>query len=478
MPDIAACTTAGLGYRLCGRREITYDPELMSNQSIVETLSAVLPIHQANRDEIDYLWNYYKGNTPIFNKIKTVRPELNARISVNHAYQIVSFNVGYLLGEPIQYVSRSDDSSVLDGIGQLNAFMFEEDAGSVDVEVAEWFNICGTAYKIILPDGGETEPDSSPFEVYSLDPRNTFVVYSHDVSRRPLFAVSYVKNDRGAIVYSVYTRDRFYRVTNNEIVEEADNPCGEIPIIEYPANKARLGAFEIVLSLLDTINSVESNREDAIEQFVQAFMVFIGANIDAEKLTSLKDQGALLLPENADVKYLVQELNQTETQTFVNEMYQTILTICGLPNRNGGTSTSDTGSAVIYRDGWEDAESRAKKVEMLYKKSEKRLLRIALSLCRTLSDGFRDKDIKLSDIEIRFTRRNYENIQVKSQVLTTMLDNEKIARKLAFEVCGLFPDPDLAYKTSEDQYQEILRKEGENDAEDDSASLGNGTGSN
>ena len=471
-------TTAEIGLRLCGRREITYDPEKMADESIVETIKAVFPIHEQNRQEIDYLWRYYKGDTPIYGKTKTVREDLNEKVSVNHAYQIVSFNVGYLLGEPIQYVSRSDDPSVMEGIGKINSYMFEEDAGSVDVDVAEWFNVCGTAYKIILPDNENTEKDASPFEVYSLDPRYTFVVYSNDVSRRPLCAITYVtdgyKDNVKKTIYSVYTKDKFYKVIDDEIAEETENPCKEIPIIEYPANKARLGAFEIVISLLDSINLVESNRVDAIEQFVQAFMVFIGANIDHDKLLALKEEGALLLPENADVKYLVQELNQTQTQTLIDEMYQTVLTICGLPNRNGGTSTSDTGTAVVYRDGWEDAESRAKKTEMLYKKSEKRLLRVALTLCKVLSDI----NINLSDIEIRFTRRNYENIQVKSQVLTTMLDNEKIDRKLAFEVCGLFADPDLAYQLSEEQYQKSLKEGQTNAGQTDPASDGGGLGGN
>lgn len=34
-----------------------------------------------------------------------------------------------------------------------------------------------------------------------------------------------------------------------------------------------------------------------------------------------------------------------------------------MPNRNGNASTSDTGSAVIMRDGWSDAEARAKDSE-------------------------------------------------------------------------------------------------------------------
>jgi len=55
-----------------------------------------------------------------------------------------------------------------------------------------------------------------------------------------------------------------------------------IPIIEYPANKARLGAFEIVLPLLDAINNVESNRMDGVEQFIQAFWKFIGCHIEKD----------------------------------------------------------------------------------------------------------------------------------------------------------------------------------------------------
>ena len=48
-----------------------------------------------------------------------------------------------------------------------------------------------------------------------------------------------------------------------------------------------------------------------------------------------------------------EENGETYTQTLKNDLYQTILTICGIPNRNGGSSTSDTGNAVIFRDGWE-----------------------------------------------------------------------------------------------------------------------------
>jgi hypothetical protein len=153
----------------------------------------------------------------------------------------------------------------------------------------------------------------------------------------------------------------------------------------------------------------------------------------------------------------VEELNQTQAQIKAENDYQTVLTICGMPNRNGGSSTSDTGSAVIMRDGWEAAEARAKDSETLFKCSEKECLRIILNICRDTGK----LNLSVSDIDIRFTRRNYENIQAKSQVLVSMLQNEKIDPRLAFEHCGMFPDPELAYAMSMAYY--IANKPAESD---------------
>ena len=50
---------------------------------------------------------------------------------------------------------------------------------------------------------------------------------------------------------------------------------------------------------------------------------------------------------NADVDEVATELNQTQSQTLKDDFYNAVLTICGMPNRNGGSSTSDTGSDFL-----------------------------------------------------------------------------------------------------------------------------------
>ena len=368
-----------------GRRVITTDATVITRENIIAELDAAFEKHSLNRGEIEYLWNYYRGKQPILQREKAVRPEICNKIVENRANEIVAFKVGYLCGEPIQYVGRSSDENVSQAIAELNEMMFSENKATQDKEVVEWQMICGTAYRLILPDQVGSE-DDAPFEMYTLDPRDTFVVYSSDVGNKPVFAVKYRVDKQNRRIASIYTKDHYWKLIDNKVEEEKAHALGIVPIFEYPANNARQGAFEIVLPLLDAINTVASNRMDGIEQFVQAFIKFINCDITAEDFKELKDLGAIKVKssdgQQADVDMVTNELNQMQTQTLVDYLYQTVLTVCGMPNRNGGSSTSDTGSAVVLRDGWSLAEARAKDSELMFKRAEQQMLKLILKICR------------------------------------------------------------------------------------------------
>ena len=457
-----------------GRRVITTDISALTNANIVEELNKAFDTHNLNRGEIEYLWNYYRGKQPILERKKTVRPEICNKIVENRANEIVSFKVGYLCGEPIQYVGRNGDESVSRAIAALNEMMFSENKATQDKEIVEWQMIGGTAYRLVLPDKSGEE-DDAPFEIFTLDPRDTFVVYSSEVGNKPIFAVKYrVDNERNRIC-SVYSANEYWKLIGDKIVEHTAHALGRIPIFEYPANNARLGAFEIVLPMLDAINTVASNRLDGVEQFIQAFVKFVNCDIDEDQFKALKDLGAIKVKSvdgaSADVSIVTQELNQVQTQTLVDYLYQTVLTICGMPNRNGGNSTSDTGAAVIMRDGWSLAESRAKDSELMFKKSEYEMLKLVLRILRDSEGVSKDlTNLKLKNLSMQFTRRNYENIQSKAQVLVSMLQQNKIHPRLAFATSGAFTDPESAYQMSmeyaAEQEEKALAKS-ENPAEED-----------
>ena len=451
-----AYVTSEVGHDGFGRKVIYTDVAEITESNVVEVLRKAYTVHLKNKIRMEYLYSYYKGNQPVLGRKKEVRPEICNRVVENRANEIVSFKVGYLMGEPIQYVSRGDDKEVAESVTRLNDYVSAEDKASKDKELAEWWHICGTAYRMVLPDDtDEREEDEAPFEIYTLDPRYSFVIRFNGLGTPVVMGVKYVTMEDGTLIFSCYTANHFYEIDNTWGIRKSEDQILGIPIIEYPMNTARLGAFEIVLPLLDAINNVDSNRLDGVEQFIQALMLFHNVDISSDDYTKLRQDGAIKFKDidpqlKAEIKYLVEEMNQTQTQTLIDHLYDTILTICGMPNRNGGSSTSDTGSAVIMRDGWSAAEARAKDSELIFKQSEKEFLKLTLRICRDLAN----LNLKLSQVEIRFTRRNYENIQEKANVLTSMLNNNKIAPILAFTHCGMFSDPQIAYAMSREYAEE------------------------
>lgn len=465
-----------MAMNLHGRRKILCDEPVINDKNIVSVLNDALSVHRLNSAEIDYLYRYYKGEQPILRRTKEIRPEICNRIVENRANEIVAFKTGYLCGEPLQYVSRGSTDDVSEGISRLNDMMLLCGKAAKDKELAEWMYICGTGYRMITPNSPyintsivpkllrqkvSFSEDESPFSLYTLDPRNAFVVYHSGLGEPPVMGVKYVEQKDKAIIYSVYTPTQYFEIVSENLVSglrvkhSERRTLGAIPIVEYPLNNARQGAFEVVMPMLDAINTVQSNRLDGIEQFVQSLIVITNGEIPEEKAKQIHEAGLITLKsfgENkASIDIIAEQLDQQQTQTLIDYMHQTILDIVGMPNRNGGSSTSDTGAAVQLRDGHSSAEARAKADELMFKEAERQVLKVALAIIRSTVGT----TLRLADVETRFTRRNYENLQSKSQVLVSMLGCDKIAPSLAFAHCGMFSDAEDAAKMSAEHYENV-----------------------
>ena len=246
----------------------------LNEETILEVLPEVLNIHNQNVAEIEYLDRYYKGHQPILSKTKVVRPEINNKVLINHAFEIVEFKKAYVYGEPIQYVQKGEkDNGIINPeISLMNKFMESEDKSSLDKELAEWNYKIGTAYRWIDADTPEDE-DDAPFEMSVPDPRRTFVVYSNEIKRKQLFS-GFVSNYEQKVVdsetdqvyewqeYMIYTENQLYIYTTKDggIKLKKKHPLvikGH-RIIEYPLNSSRLGIIELVMSLLNALNRISS----------------------------------------------------------------------------------------------------------------------------------------------------------------------------------------------------------------------------
>lgn len=436
---------------LTGRRKIKTTVREITAENVKDVLANALCLHNQNAAEITYLWDYYRGKQDIRLKQKFARENINNKVVVNRANEIVTFKTAYLLNEPIQYVSNGNDDGLTASVATLNDYMRSEDKESKDKEIVDWMHICGVGERLTLTDKMAGVDDGAPFYIYTLDPREAFVIYRAGIGQRPMAGVIIQRDEKDREIYTVYTQNKCFTV-NGEDVKEESHILGGIPLVEYINNAARMGAFEPVISILNSINMLESSAVDSVQDFVNGFDVFQNCDIDNDSYGSLAIGGQAVKIKTvtpgmeAKVYRVSSELSQSGVQQRVDDLTEAYLTICGMPNRNGGSSTSDTGTAVIFRDGFFEAESRAKDTEKLFIRSERQFLRIVLNICDSKQSSYLG-DVGLKDIAIDFARKSLNNLQSKFQCLCEGLANDKIDPLDSFNAFGdIFGDKNAAYR--------------------------------
>lgn len=425
-------------------------------------MDKAITIHNQNRREIDYLYHYVGGDQPILYRTKDVRPEIKNDVVENHALEIVRFMTAQTYGEPIQYVSMKGRECVSVIVDKINDYMRAIDKAFYDVQIGDWQSTCGTAYRETWSKTRDEIDEGEPaMGIDCADPRDNFIVYSSQHGHKSLASFSRCYDEKDEEYWLCTTPKRVFKIKNGKIESNTYNGHGRILLVEYPNNIRRLSDVEIVITMLDAINKIQSNRIDGIEQFVQAFIKFVNCEIDETTFLKMCKIGALKVKTvnasmPADVGMVSSQLDQEQTQVSKDDLYKNVLVIEGMPSREQNTG-GDTGQAVYLRNGWDFAEQRAKIDEPVTIKAEKEFLRIALNILKVKQQI--PDNITVADIDVKITRNNTDNMLVKAQALIYLLE-KGIHPKIAIRTVSLWSDPEKVYLESK-PYLDALYKTAE-----------------
>ena len=450
-----------------GRRQIFSDIIDINDTNIEAVIRDTLKIHRQNAAEIEYLMNYERGITPIKDRLKEGRKDVDYRINENHAAEIKTFKVGYVFSSPITLVQRAiEDNADSDTddkrVARLNEMLFEQGKAAKDKMLAEDFSICGVGYRMALPkkyeDGGV-----SPFDILPMSPLTTYVVYSNDVYRRPILGVSYVVKADGKMIIGAYTDKQYFELEGSAVgggvrrTKTEVNGIGVVPIVEYRADEQRMGCFEKVLDLLDALCILTSDRVNGVSQFVNSILWGDNVQVTEEQQKQVEAGGWLFTKSDsntkAQLKFLTPALDQSNTQSLVDWIYNQVLQITGTPAREK-SSGGNTGQAIVLSNGWQIAETAAKNTEVVFKDSERRFLNVILNILKKDKNVPEEmKELRLSDIEIKFSRNKTDSLLVKVQALQGQLD-AGIHPLTAIKTCDLYSDPQEVWVDSK-PYMEV-----------------------
>ena len=449
------------------------------DNKVLDILQNSIDIHSKNKSETVYLQDYLYGDQDIKDKVKHTRPEINNKSVENWAWAFQDWKKAFLLGKPIQYAPYDDVENK--EISILNSYNTYEDKDQKDQDIYEDIFTVGRGFRYVNYTK-TNEDDEAPFEILNLDARHTEVVYSSSINHEQL--LSFVETCMKYIVqevnpqtgkkenmpkdyteYTVYTRNMKYVVDDKSgslKITDRTPILHDIHLItEYYFNRERMGFLEICKDIFDDINYIENLDKDDIEAFVNSIMVFTNAEVDKAGMEKIKEFGAVSIKstdqKKASVELLQSRLKSLDTQIYYLRKLSALHSILSVPEatNNGQISNAETGKAVLTGQGFTSASIRVGNEEKAFKKCDRNSLKTILKICRNASDS-EIKKLKVSDIDIKFSRDLSDNLLVKTQALIN-LQQANIPPQIANAVINLFSDP-----VAVSQMQEAYIKEKEN----------------
>lgn len=394
-----------------------------------QILNDVIEYNEKVKGRFKKLENYYIGKHDITKRDKDERLS-NNKVVVNHAKYITDTNVGYLLGNPVEYQASEeyDIEPILDAYKK-------QTINDLDSEIAKDVSIFGLQYEYVYANEN-AEPRSC-----EVDNKNTIIVYDDTVEHNKLFGLTYRAVYKGAtfkyweVIYADKKEERVYHSYSRslkQIGEAKSHAFGDVPFICYKNNHELLGDFEPVLSLIDAYNLLQSDRINDKEQLVDAILVFYGMDFDDEQAQMLRESRMLAdVPTDARAEYLVKTLQEGDVDILRQNLEADIHKISMVPNMSDENFVGNS-SGVAIRYKLLAFEQNIKNKERYMEKGLMERFKLYNNFLTTSS---KMSEVPIEEVDAVFKRNLPSNDFEISQMinnLSDVVDTETLIAQLSF----------------------------------------------
>lgn len=317
-------------------------------------LNDVIDYNEKYIERYEMLENTYLGKHAVLERTKEDRLK-NNKLVINHAKYITDTNVGYLLGNPVDYqVGKDANGKPLYDIQPILDTYKKQTINDLDSEIAKDVSIFGIQYEYVYANE-ESEPRSC-----ETDNKHSIIVYDDTVAHNKLFGLIYRPIKQGKtfkyweIIYCDDKEVKIYKSYSKslqQVGESQTHAFGKVPLIAYKNNPELLGDFEPVITLINAYNLLQSDRVNDKEQLVDAILCLYGMDFDDEQADMLRDSRMLAnIPVDGRVEYLVKTLQEGDVDILRQNIENDIHKISMVPNMTDENFVGNSsGVAIRYK---------------------------------------------------------------------------------------------------------------------------------
>ena len=289
----------------------------------------------------------YKTNYPIFRQPPKPDFKPDKRIAVNFAKYIVDTMNGFFIGVPVK-VLCDEDETIANYVEYLNGYNDMDDSNA---ELSKFCDIYGKGYEMYYVD------EYGSIGITYVSPMEAFMIYDDSVLERPMYFVRlYIDADdvmHGSVSDSNVVR--YFSMEGGLHWEKYEKIHGfdDVPATEYRENEETIGIFEPVLTMINEYNEAVSEKANDVAYFADAYMKILGAKVEDETLTQIRDNRIINFEGN-DISDLIVDFLQkpdgdTTQEHLLDRLERLIFQISMVANISDENFGTSSGIAMKYK---------------------------------------------------------------------------------------------------------------------------------
>ena len=356
--------------------------------------------------------DYYEGNHSILKDYDMQDSRSNRKLIFNFPRKFVDNETGYLLGKPVNFISKSDDKKIVDCIDRNSSHWDKEH----NISLRKQSEIFGESYELnyINTDGEFCATILTPLECYVLE--------DGTAERNILLAIHKFKRRFDDTEYlDVYTKAEIlhYKLVEDSgivLIGKHNHIFGRVPVIVCPANSERKSGFEDLISLFDSYNALNSDLVNEIADHRNAYLIIENAKIEEEDLLKMKQMGIIQVPKGGAVKWLTKDINDSFVKNELENIERKIYDMMDEVNFNENWASNT--SSLALRNKLLNLENRVSMRQAFMEKVIKERLKNLFIYIRK-KEG---KVFDYRDVAVKFTRNLPTDLVGLADVIVKLKD--------------------------------------------------------
>ncbi|MFS0776076.1 phage portal protein [Neobacillus sp. 3P2-tot-E-2] len=377
----------------------------MNQQDIILKLIEKIDLGKVTYSKLE---RYYNGDHDILHeKGKSDPTKSDMRAYFNYCRKMVQNSVGYILGKPVNYSSKSGNKEFIDLIDYY--FSGWEKEHNINLKLKS--SIHGAAYEVsFINTKGE-------FQSTYFTPLEMVVLHDGTVDSKVSLAVRKYKLEFDELEYvEVWDSVNYSRYSksgsNLTLLEQKPHRFSRCPVRKLKNNDNEKSTFADIMKIIDMYNSLHSVSVQEMMDFRNAYLVLTNCTLTQEDAQKMKENGIIILPnEKAKAEWLTKNPNSQFFKDLLDNLKNEIYIQSSQVNLNESFQSNTSGVAIRLK--LQELENQSAIAESIFERVLKDRLEF---FCEWLKIA-KSKEFDARDINISFTR----NVPVDEASIVAMV---------------------------------------------------------